>query len=132
MLLSLPWELIHDKGGFLLQGPNAVRVRSTLPSQDSQEAVATKPPIRVLLLSPRPEDESAGYIDHRASARPLVEALSKLGDLAEFKILTPPTFAALEQELQREPYHVVHFDGHGVYDRKHGLRALCFEKPEDS
>jgi tetratricopeptide (TPR) repeat protein len=132
VLLSLPWELIHDKGGFLFQGANAVRVRRTLPSRESREAVATDPPLKVLLVSPRPEDESARYIDHRASARPLVEALSKLGDLAEFKLLIPPTFAALEQELKRDKYHVVHFDGHGVYDRKHGLGELCFENPEDS
>jgi len=132
LLLSLPWELIHDKRGFLFQGANAVRVRRTLPSHKSHAAVATKPPLKVLLVSPRPEDESARYIDHRASARPLVEALSKLGDLAEFKLLIPPTFAALEQELKRDKYHVVHFDGHGVYDRKHGLGGLCFENPEDS
>jgi len=132
VLLSLPWELIHDKRSFLFQGANAVRVRRTLPSRESHEAVATKPPLKVLLVSPRPEDESARYIDHRASARPLVEALSKLGDLAEFKLLIPPTFAALEQELKRDKYHVVHFDGHGVYDRAHGLGELCFENPEDS
>jgi len=132
VLLSLPWELIHDKRGFLFQGANAVRVRRTLPSRDSHAAVATKPPLKVLLVSPRPEDESARYIDHRASARPLVEALSKLGELAEFKLLIPPTFAALEQELKRDKYHVVHFDGHGVYDRKYGLGELCFENPEDS
>jgi hypothetical protein len=88
------------------------------------------------LISPRPEDESAAYIDHRISARPLVEALSQLGDLARFKLLEPPTFPALEAELQRaadagEPYHVVHFDGHGVYNRKHGLGMLCFEDPAD-
>ena len=30
------------------------------------------------------------------------------------------------------PYHVLHFDGHGVYDHQHGLGALCFEDPKDS
>jgi tetratricopeptide (TPR) repeat protein len=132
LLLSLPWELIHDEGGFLFQGARGVRVRRSLPNRNAQEALATRPPIRVLLASPRPEDES--YIDHRASARPLVEALSQLGDLAEFTLLTPPTFQALQEELQRatdagRSYHVVHFDGHGVYDRKLGLGALCFEDP---
>jgi tetratricopeptide (TPR) repeat protein len=136
LLLSLPWELIHDDEGYLFQGRRAVRVRRSLPNSKRRPALATKPPIRVLLVSPRPEDDSAAYIDHRASARPLVEALSQLGDLARFKLLEPPTFPALEAELQRaadsgEPYHVVHFDGHGVYDRKHGLGMLCFEDPAD-
>jgi len=130
VLLSLPWELIHDKRGFLFQGANAVRVRRLSPATKSHEAVATKPPLKVLLVSPRPEDESARYIDQSRQRSPLVEALSKLGDLAEFKLLIPPTFAALEQELKNDRYHVVHFDGHGVYDRKHGLGELCFENSE--
>ncbi|MBV9786777.1 MAG: CHAT domain-containing protein, partial [Chloroflexi bacterium] len=51
-------------------------------------------------------------------------------------MLTPPTFPVLEQALQRaveagQPFDVVHFDGHGVYDREHGLGALCFEDPKD-
>ena len=129
LLLSLPWELIHDGEGFLFQGKPGVRVRRSLPNRKPRPAVATEPPIRVLLVSPRPED--AGYYDHRASARPLVEALSKLGDLADFHILAPPTFQALEQELQRRPYHVVHFDGHGVYDPRKVLGALCFEDAAD-
>ena len=35
-------------------------------------------PIRILLVTARPEDEACGYIDHRASALPLVEAMESL------------------------------------------------------
>jgi tetratricopeptide (TPR) repeat protein len=43
---------------------------------------------------------------------------------------------ALREELdqgRREgtPYHVLHFGGHGVYDRQNGLGALCFEHEDD-
>src|SRR5579875_49340 len=136
LLLSLPWELIHDERGYLFQGRRAVRVRRSLPNREMQAALATEPPIRVLLVSPRPEDEYASYIDHRSSARPLVEALSRLGELAELKFLEPATFPALEAELLRaagagERYHVVHFDGHGVYERVHGLGQLVLEDPAD-
>jgi hypothetical protein len=31
----------------------------------------------------------------------------------------------------REPYHVVHFDTPGLYDRHVGLSGLCFEDPRD-
>lgn len=79
----------------------------------------------------------ADYIDHRISAKPLVEAVESLGDLAKLTILSPPTFAALQAELTRaanasEPYDVVHFDGHGLYDRKVGLGVWCFEDPKDA
>ena len=31
-----------------------------------------------------------------------------------------------------EPFDAVHFDGHGVFNREHGLGALCFEDPKDT
>lgn len=136
LLLGLPWELIHDEQGYLFQGARPVRVRRGLPNSDRHRAVAAEPPIRVLLVSPRPEDESAAYVDHRISARPLVEALSRLGHLACLKLLETPTFPALEKELQDtrergEPYHVVHFNCHGVYDSTQNQGKLCFEDPSD-
>jgi tetratricopeptide (TPR) repeat protein len=136
-LLALPWELIHDGGGYLFHGANGARVRRRLPNRAPLDPVTAERVIRVLLVSPRPEDEECALLDHRASARPLVEALSRLGELAEFKVLAPPTFPALGEELQNafdggQPYHVVHFDGHGVYSRQQGLGALCFEEPADS
>ena len=135
-LLALPWELIHDEESYLFLGLGGVRVRRKVPNLKVKKPIATNPPLRVLLVSPRPDDDTAGYIDHRISARPVVEALSLLGELAEFKILTPPTFPALQKELKREaegkrPYHVVHFDGHGAFSREHGLGSLCFEDPRD-
>ena len=78
-----------------------------------------------------------GYLDHRSSALPLVQAVENLGEaLVQVDILEPPTFPALKAALQRareknDPYGIVHFDGHGVYDRRVGLGALCFEDPGD-
>jgi hypothetical protein len=44
-----------------------VRVRRSLPNRNPQDAIATRPPIRVLLVSPRPEDDSATYTIDPAS-----------------------------------------------------------------
>jgi hypothetical protein len=136
-LLGLPWELLHDGRGYLFQGKSAARVRRRLPNYHALALSTTALPIRVLLASPRPEDERAGYIDHRASALPLVEAVENLGELVELTVLEPPTLPALQEALGRaaeagQPFDVVHFDGHGVYDSEHGLGALCFEDPNDA
>lgn len=129
-LLGLPWELLHDGRTWLFQGGHAVRVRRRLPNYESQPVRETTPPIRILLLSPRPT--GTGYIDHRASALPLVQAVESLGELVRLTVLDTPTYAALSQALDRgddgHPFDVVHFDGHGVYDRRNGLGALCFEQ----
>ncbi len=137
ILLSLPWELLHDGRGFLFRGNNPVRVRRRLPNRNPQKSVTRELPIRILLVSPRPEEKGVAYLDHRVSAKPLVEAVEALGELAKLTILSPATFAALQAELTHaadsgQPYDVVHFDGHGVYDRKIGLGGLCFEDPRDA
>lgn len=136
LLLSLPWELLHDGAGYLFQGAKPVRVRRRLPNTKVLDLPVVAPPIRVLLITARPEDESCGYIDHRASALPLVEAMEHLGGLVHLHVLNPPTLPALREELdrarrQQQPYHVVHFDGHGVYNRQVGLGGLCFEAADD-
>jgi hypothetical protein len=136
LLLGLPWELLHGEDGYLFMGAKPVRVRRRLPNKRSLEGTVSEPPIRILLVSPRPEDDKAGYIDHRVSALPLVTALESLGDLVELTVLSPPTFKAFEKELNRAqekgtPYHVVHFDGHGVFRKDLGLGGLCFEDTKD-
>jgi hypothetical protein len=133
----LPWELIHDGQGYLFQGARGVRVRRRLPNYLVKNPLKTDPPIRVLLVSPRPRT-SGPPTSTTASAPGLWSRPSRpLGELAELTLLNPPTFGALQDELQRahdanRPYHVVHFDGHGVYDRRHGLGALCFEDEQDA
>ncbi|HYI08926.1 MAG TPA: CHAT domain-containing protein, partial [Thermoanaerobaculia bacterium] len=136
LLLGLPWELLHDGQRFLFQGAKPVRVRRRLPNTRVLDVPVVATPIRILLVTARPEDEACSYIDHRASALPLVEATEALGGLVHIHVLDPPTLPALSEELDRarrndQPYHVLHFDGHGVYDKHAGLGALCFENPED-
>ena len=141
-LLSLPWEILHDGKGYLSQGANGVRVRRRLPNRERMPVTQANLPIRVLLVSPRPEvvddqGNPVGYIDHRISAKALVQAVEELGeDLVKVDILQTPTFSAMKEALKRAreestPYAVVHFDGHGVYDRRVGLGYLCFEAHRD-
>lgn len=136
-LLGLPWELLHDGKRFLFQGAQPVRVRRRLPGIEAFDVPVVATPIRILLVTARPEDDACGYIDHRISALPLVEAMEALPGQVELHVLNPPTLDALADALEqaraaRRPYHVVHFDGHGVYDRRVGLGGLCFEAVEES
>ncbi len=136
LLLGLPWELLHDGDRFLFQGATPTRVRRRLPNTRVLDVPVVATPIRVLLISARPEDDACDYIDHRESALPLVAAMEALGGLVQLQVLNPPTLPALRAELDRarrekKPYHVVHFDGHGVYDKQVGLGGLCFEDPQD-
>ena len=125
-LWALPWELLHDGSGYIAEGKQGGRVRRRLPNRKEFDAFSLELPIKVLLVSPRPLD--TGYIDHRITAKPLVQALQNLGDLVELTILNPPTLQDLQSLLEKQEFHVLHFDGHGVYDQNKGLGALCFEQ----
>jgi hypothetical protein len=57
-LLALPWELLHNGAGFLFQGGRPTRVRRRLPNKRTLAVPVVAPPIRVLLISARPEDDA--------------------------------------------------------------------------
>lgn len=137
LLFGLPWELLHDGNSYLFDGAVKARVRRTLPSDVERPRAKPRERVRVLLVRARPEDESAAFLDPRASAMPLVEALHELGDHVKLDILPDGTFEAMQKALTdaeeaKDPYQVVHFDGHGVYDKVRGLGLLCFENAEDT
>jgi tetratricopeptide (TPR) repeat protein len=60
-LLSLPWELMHDGSQFLFQGAKPVRVRRRLPNTRILDVAVVAPPIRILLVTARPEDDACLY-----------------------------------------------------------------------
>jgi len=114
--LTLPWELLHDAQGFLAL--RSISIVRRLP-QDEQpaESEAFTPPLRVLLVTARPDD--AGFIDQRAIARELLDEVQGQIDEGklELEFLRPPTLEALQQRLRdaKRPVHILHFDGHGAF-----------------
>lgn len=135
ILLATPWEILHDGKSYLFQGKKPVRVRRRIPNKGKKANIVLQDKLRVLLLSPRPVDEKAGYIDHRVAPQALLEAIEPLGERAELVLLREPTFAGMckairEADAAGQAFAVVHFDGHGVFDPHRGLGALCFESNE--
>lgn len=137
LLLGLPWELLADKNSYLFEGTLQARVRRSLPAERSFAPVEPRAPVRVLLVIARPEEEGVSFLNPRASALPLVDALLDLGSAVELEILPDGALETLREALnsasdEERPYQVVHFDGHGIYDARLGLGLLCFENAEDA
>ncbi|MEI8167497.1 MAG: CHAT domain-containing protein, partial [Chloroflexales bacterium] len=126
-VLRLPWELLADDGGHIFA--QGIGVRRRLRQATSPSVVQPFPlPVRVLVVVARPDD--AGFIDGRAVSLPLLDALDELGARVAVEFLPAPTLTALTERLRdrKQPQvHVLHFDGHGVYDAKQGLGYLLFE-----
>lgn len=132
-ILRLPWELLADEGGYLFSKNPPVNIRRRMQKTSETDVRDFSLPVRVLMVVSRPL--KAGFIDPRSSAKPLLDALDELGNAAEVEFLRPPTVTALMHRIRdrkQPPIHVVHFDGHGVYDPGVGLGFLLFEKDDYS
>jgi tetratricopeptide (TPR) repeat protein len=127
-ILRLPWELMADERGALTRGD--VTIRRQLETGRQHLAYDVGAPLRLLRVVSRPDN--AGFIDPRHSTRAMLDALTSLGDNVTVEFCRPPTLARLEEMLAESngAYDIVHFDGHGNYDRLLGLGMLLFEKDQ--
>ena len=125
----VPWELMRDPVADL---PLALDVASFVRCH-SRPALRPNPPgpaaakIRILLVICRLEGDQVPF---RSVARHLIRGLSDTArEPFQLEVLRPPTFEQLAKRLraakaQGEPFHVVHFDGHG------DKGAVYFENPK--
>ena len=118
---AIPWELMRDPQS---DSAIALRVQSFVRVQSNPNISFVIPPpaaegrIRLLYVVCRPG--GTDDVSLRAVANRLLQGLGE--DLARFEItaLRPPTFEQLQETLRDaksngRPYHIVHFDGHGMY-----------------
>lgn len=118
---TIPWELLREPSAdavlaltahsFVRAQPNSARP-ARLPARK-------KGKIRILLVLCRPRGEKD--VPFRSVASQLLRGLSEANREAyDLDLLRPPTFEQLGRVLREahrrgEPYHVVHFDGHGTF-----------------
>jgi len=118
---TVPWELLREPNA---ESPLAVAVREFVRShthtkQTALEAPHDDLPIRVLLVICRPGKHRD--VPFRSVASRLVKALTDdARPLLRLDVLRPATFDRLAEVLRHahagdQPYHVVHFDGHGAF-----------------
>jgi len=121
-LLGLPWELMRDGGGPVALGKGGIS-RSLPVAGGAGTLEVPGGRLRVLMVISRPSGtEDVGY---QMVARPLLQRLEAVRGEVDLTVLRPPTFEALRQAVTGaaaagEPFHVVHFDGHGAMPSRSG------------
>jgi tetratricopeptide (TPR) repeat protein len=123
---AIPWELIRDpKTDVALALRAAVFARvHPQPAQRPQVPRTRSGMIRILLVICRPRANDD--VPFRSVASRLIKGLSEENQANyQLDVLRPPTFEQLSKVLRRakeegKPYHVVHFDGHGMYAKVDG------------
>lgn len=120
---SIPWELIRDPE---LDSAIALRVKAFVRVQsDPNIAFIDVPPLddsgrlRLLYIVCRPS--GSRDVPLRALVNRILQDLGPDRDRFDITALRPPTFEQLQLALGKakaegRPYHIVHFDGHGMYD----------------
>ncbi|HSN77834.1 MAG TPA: CHAT domain-containing protein [Anaerolineae bacterium] len=118
---AIPWELMRDPQS---DSPIALRVRAFVRVQSNPSlGFVSVPPagdgrLRLLYVASRPG--GTGDVALRAVANRLLQDLGGDRTRFEIKALRPPTYEQLQKTLTDaknagKPFHIVHFDGHGMY-----------------
>ena len=75
-----------------------------------------------------------GFLDHRADGIAVLDSLDAIGeDCFEMEFLRPATSRNLVLRLKDKTLpqvDILHFDGHGSFDRSTGVGSLCFSQIE--
>lgn len=119
---SIPWELLREpqtETPLALTAQAFVRAPTNPARFPQLPQLAENEKIRILLVICRPgKDEDVPF---RSVASHILKGLTdEARDLFDLQVLRPPTFSQLSQVLRQakangQPYHIVHFDGHGTY-----------------
>lgn len=128
-ILSLPWELLRDpaRGGvYLFQENPRISIRRRLAGATGGRRpfrVEPKETLHLLFVVSRPK--GAGFLDPRADPKAVLDAVKKHAPgRVTWEFLRPATLDALVERLEdreKPPVDILHFDGHGVFDRRGGL-----------
>jgi tetratricopeptide (TPR) repeat protein len=132
-ILRLPWELLCDPSGtYLVHEQPRIAIRRQLAGAGGGRKpldVKPKAQLRLLMVVSRPD--GAGFIDPRSEAQAVLQAIEQTAPgrvVVEF--LRPATLTKLVERLENSKLpaiDIVHFDGHGVFDRVLETGYLLFE-----
>jgi formylglycine-generating enzyme required for sulfatase activity len=131
-LEGLPWEFLYsqERRDFVTLSRYNPIVRYT-ELKMSSEPLRVTPPLRLLVVIASPQEDR--YYASLDTEREKQRILAALADLQETGVVTVDfleganSFRRLTRLLRREGYHILHFVGHGDYDKEHQEGVLVME-----
>ncbi len=128
-LMDLPWEYLYDAAldRFFSHSINTPIVRY-LDLAQSIKPLAVTPPLKVLVMiaSPSSDYEALDVEDEWQKINAAVAELAGRG-LVHLTRLPTASLSALQKQLRREQYHILHFVGHGGFDQQTQDGVLLLE-----
>jgi tetratricopeptide (TPR) repeat protein len=130
-LAELPWEFLYDRDQdhFLATSTTTPMVRY-LDLPQSVGPLRVKLPLRVLVVISGPSNLPT--LDAEGEWERLKQTLGPLEAAGSLILERLPTASldALRRRARGEPFHILHFIGHGGFDEVAGDGVLHFENPQ--
>ena len=111
-LAGLPWEALPSPDG---RGPLALHPLVSLYRQTDAAAGRVLPgPLRIVVAIAAPDTGGGPVLDYERELRNVLAAVrAARQDAADVRVVPFATCAAIREELDRGPAHVLHISGHG-------------------
>jgi tetratricopeptide (TPR) repeat protein len=130
-LAELPWEFLYDleQDHFLATSTLTPMVRY-LDLPQTVPTLRVRPPLRVLVVLAGPRNLPG--LDAEGEWERLKTSLAPLEANGAILLerLTAGTLDCLRRRARGEPFHILHFIGHGGFDQTAGDGVLHFEDPK--
>ena len=110
-LVGLPWEMLPRPDG---RGPLALHPLVSLYRKTHASARVLAGPLRIVVAIAVPDTGGGAVLDYERELRNVLAAVrSARQDAADVRVVPFATPAAIREELDRGPAHVLHISGHG-------------------
>lgn len=128
-LQKLPWEMLcrPETEDFLCLSRRTPVVRSLEAHRERRAPVARPRRLRILAVAASPTDRPALNV---ARERTNLEEAWKDQKNIEIVFLQRGGVEAIRQAFLSEPFHILHFMGHGDLDEEQGQGVLVFERDD--
>ncbi len=125
---AIPWEVLYDRNrdSFLATSTETPLTRY-ISIYEPIKALKTLPPIRILLLIP-----GGSGLQTVQEKDMIIEKIEGLGDAIKLQVLDGAvTRSAISKELVEEQYHILHFIGHGAFEKDEAYLVINSEENPD-
>ena len=124
-LLRLPWELVCDpETGQFISLAESYTLFRYMDVGHAETPASVMLPLRVLAVLSSPSDEVP--LDLATERKKIEDSWGMCSGVA-VEFLEEATRSALEHRLTDQPYHVLHYMGHGAFNDATGEGALVME-----
>ncbi len=125
LLANLPWELLYDpeKNEYLNLNSQTPVVRY-LDVMRPEDPPPFAPPLRILVVLANPPGTDALNLE---AERQKIEASWQDTQHVAVEVVQGTTLQALRARLKAQPFHVLHYSGHGTFDANTGEGVLLME-----